>query len=147
MRYAQIDNGVVIAVRSYPEGMAPFDHIADPNSEAAPGGGWTVGGGFTAPPTSEPTIEEKRANTSKPKIELCAALVAGGYLTEAEAEGWLAGVPPAAALAAINALSVEERLLAKFSDTVARNSPLVAIFAPLVGVTTDAQVDALFGIT
>jgi len=79
--------------------------------------------------------------------QLLIGLVAEGWITEAEGDGWLAGVLPAPVIALISTLPVEARFPAKARairpSEVIRNDPLVEMLGAYQG-KTPAQLDQFF---
>lgn len=79
--------------------------------------------------------------------QLLIGLVSEQWITEADGEGWLAGVLPSAVLATINLLPKEQQFAAKARASrpseVLRADPLVAMMAMAQG-RTDAEIDDFF---
>ena len=79
--------------------------------------------------------------------QLLIGLVAEGWVTEAEGDGWLTGTLPPAVLAVINTLPEQQRFAAKARalrpSEVLRADPLVAALGAASG-KTEAQIDAFF---
>ena len=79
--------------------------------------------------------------------QLLIGLVAEGWITEAEGDGWLAGTLPAPVLALISGLPAEHRFAAKARairpSEVLRRDPLVEMLGAAQG-KTPAELDAFF---
>ncbi|MEM9579046.1 MAG: hypothetical protein AAF891_00045 [Pseudomonadota bacterium] len=107
-------------------------------------------------PPDPPTMEEKRAVAFLYRSEFCIAMKRAGYWTVAEAKSAGQGnVPPAfsAVLAAsviAGAITQDEADEAEITwatlQVVQRSHPVIPIAASVYSLT-DAQIDALFGIT
>lgn len=93
----------------------------------------------------DPALARARMVLTFPQLLI--GLVAEGWLGEAEGEAWLAGTPPAAALALVERLPEEQRFAAKVRLTkptaFARLDPLVVGLAALAG-KTDGDLDVFF---
>ena len=135
MRFALIDNGVVVQVQSDPGGgfIAAPDYVVP---------GYLYDGGFRTPPEPAPPVP-----VSITPRQLWLGLLADGYITETEAEAASLGTLPAALDAAIAGLPAAERAAARISlrtmQEARRDDPLTDMLAATRGLT-DADVDDAF---
>lgn len=85
--------------------------------------------------------------TSLSFAQLLIGLVAEGWITEADGEGWLTGTLPAAVTAVIDTLPQDQRFAAKASalrpSEVLRADPLVSALGMAAG-KTEEELDAFF---
>lgn len=146
MRKAQVENGIVTNVilvdpDNVPEWCANWPDATD---DAEVGGSY-VDGVFTRPPAPEPSIPPVPQSITF--AQLLIGLVSEQWISEADGEGWLAGVLPSAVLATINLLPKEQQFAAKARASrpseVLRADPLVAMMAMAQG-RTDAEIDDFF---
>lgn len=129
MRKAIIENGIVTNVIEVSDRIADQPDWARGLPDAGNAGpGWTWDGeAFAEPPAAE--ARPDRSAMSLSFAQLLIGLVAEGWITEAEGEGWLAGTPPAAALALVATLPAQHRFAARVRmirpSVVLRTDPLV----------------------
>lgn len=98
-------------------------------------------------PSPEELLLAERAAMTLSFAQLLIGLVAEGWLTEADGEGWLAGTLPAAVLAVIDTLPNEQRFAAKARalrpSQVLRTDPLVGALGAAAG-RGEVEIDAFF---
>lgn len=89
----------------------------------------------------------QRPDLSLSFAQLMIGLVKEAWITEAEAEAWLAGTLPAALLAVIDTLPEDQRFPVKARairpSEVLRNDPIIAAMGFAAG-KTEADIDAFF---
>jgi hypothetical protein len=94
-----------------------------------------------------PTPQQLRAGMSLSFAQLLSGLVAEAWITEAEGNAWLLGVPPAPVEALIASLPADQRFLARAravkAMTVQRLDPLVVALGAMQGKTDD-ELDDFF---
>lgn len=110
-------------------------------------------GEVTVRPFTQEEVDEHLANRAPRSSmtlsfsQLLIGLVAEGWITEADGEGWLAGTLPPAVLATINLIPAENRFAAKTRalrpSYVARLDPLVVMMAMAQG-RTEEEIDNFF---
>jgi hypothetical protein len=108
------------------------------------------GGQFTIEPPPPPPEESEPQDPLIPSItfaQLLIALVAAGWITEAEGEAWLVGTLPAPVNALIASLLPNQRFAARARavapSVVLRNDPLVVALGTAQGKTS-AELDQFF---
>lgn len=138
MKFALIIKGVVDAISFEPQ-EEPWIEVSD---DVFAGFIQNGDGTFSAPPPAPDPVP-----ASITFAQLLIGLVAEGWITEAEGEGWLTGTLPAAVVAVINTLPADQRFAAKARalrpSEVLRADPLVAAMAAAAG-KTEAQLDDFF---
>lgn len=107
----------------------------------------TINAPVELPPSPEEAIFKERSRMTLSFAQLVIGLVAEGWITEADGEGWLQGVLPPSVLATINLIPADQRFAAKAKasrpSVVERTDPLVGMMAMAQG-KTDAEIDAFF---
>lgn len=98
-------------------------------------------------PTPEEALAAERAAMRLSFAQLMIGLVTEQWITEAEADAWLAGTLPFAILTVIDGLPVEQQFPAKVRalrpSEVLRSDPLVAAMGTAAGKTA-TEIDAFF---
>lgn len=123
-----------------------IDWIEVPGPEA--GRTHRVEGGALVERTDlEPSIEDLRASMRLTFAQLLIGLVAEGWISEADGEGWLEGTLPAAVLGVIASLPPEARFPARARairpSVIERTDALVGLLAASEGKTPE-EIDAFF---
>lgn len=98
-------------------------------------------------PTPEEVLQAERAGMQLSFAQMIIGLVAEQWITQADGEGWLAGILPPTVIATIHLLPQAHQFAAKAKATrpsyVARLDPLVEMMA-LAQKRTPAEIDAFF---
>ena len=101
-------------------------------------------------PSFEPTLAEKRETANITRAEFLNAAEAAGIITEAVAEEAADGSWPSSFDAVVSVLPASERVNAKATwadgGNVRRNNTTLSLLQSALNLT-DAQLDALFGIS
>jgi hypothetical protein len=98
-------------------------------------------------PTPEEALQAERAGMQLSFAQMIIGLVAEQWITQADGEGWLAGILPPTVIATIHLLPQAHQFAAKAKATrpsyVARLDPLVEMMA-LAQKRSPAEIDAFF---
>lgn len=147
MRKALVQNGVVSNVAVFPD-LAPdwaTDWI-DCGNDVGPG--WLYDGtNFSAPVADLTAI---RATTRIPRKDFARAVAAAGHITYAEAADYANGIAlPTAVEAFVVTQSSADVLRYDLltEDEIWRNGEFIPAIAWIYSITSDVDIDALFGIT